>query len=198
MVLETYLMGLALAILNFLSPVHHPRVVLPGWDETSSQRADRYLDIANDVSVVANEMCDGHKACAVSTVYMVLGIAWHESGFAPDVDLGNCYRGVDGRGRRCDGGRSHSMWQLQCMNGSQTCEEGRVFDTDRRAAIHEAIRRMWRSLKACSFSRNEERFAVYAGGGCKLPSAVEKSWELTAFIKKARQTPLDDVVDLSR
>lgn len=190
-----YLMGRALAVLLFLSPIGKPHEALPGWTETDDARLHRYYAIAADVAVVADEACKGNRACAVNAVHALLGVAWHESGFAPDVDVGPCYRGLDGKGPRCDGGNAYSMWQLHplgCAQGPHAGPCAEVADyADRRKAAREALRRMARSIRECrkaSVPRDEE-LAVYAGGGCKLPSAMRAARDLAAAIKRATRAP---------
>jgi hypothetical protein len=198
------IMARALAILLHLAPVTRAYEALPGWSETPVERLHRYYAIAADVSSVAIEVCHGNRACAMGAVTSALGIAWHESAFAPDVDLGPCYRGKDGKGPRCDGGNAHSMWQLHplsCVTGPHApknpdgtlkkCDEAVLYDTDRRAAAREAIRRIWRSKRACARAGvpPEEQLAIYAKGGCKLSGAAAISRELTAYIRKAAASP---------
>jgi hypothetical protein len=188
----------ALAVLLYLSPIGKPHEQLPGWAETPEARLRRYYSIALDTVVVADEVCRGNRACAVNVIHMALGVAWHESGFAPDVDLGPCYRGADGKGPRCDGGDAHSMWQLHpmsCVTGPNAppgpCAESVLYDTDRRAAMREALRRMWRSIRECQHALvpKEDWYAVYAGGGCKLSAAVLRSHELMGSIARAVRAP---------
>ena len=190
-------MARALAILLHLSPLSRTHEVLPGWEETPEQRLHRYYSIAADVSVVALEVCKGNVECAKRQVTAGLGVAWHESGFAPDVDLGPCYRGKDGKGQRCDGGNAYSMWQLRplgCATGPHAppgpCAEAVAF-RDRRVAFREAIKRMGRSQKECAriFAPKDEQLAVYSGGGCKLPMAIVRSRELFGCIRKAASAP---------
>lgn len=112
--MPTPLASLALSALLTLSPLSTPRESLPGWEETESARAARYASISEDVATAATDACgERGEGCRRWAVATLLGIAAHESGFAPDVDAGRCYRGRDGKGGRCDGGRAWSMWQLQ-------------------------------------------------------------------------------------
>jgi hypothetical protein len=195
---QFHVMARALAILLHLAPPAHAYEAIPGWHETPEERLHRYYAIASDVSTVALEVCRGNVSCAKHAVEHALGVAFHESAFAPDVDLGPCYRGKDGKGPRCDGGNAHSMWQLHpmgCVTGphapKEPCAEVVLYDTDRRAAVREALKRMARSRKECSrhFLPPEEQLAGYAGGGCKLPSAAKKARELDEYIKRAASSP---------
>lgn len=192
------LLARALAVLLHLSPIGQPHEALPGWGETDEARLRRYYAIASDVAYVADEACKGNRACAINMIHMGLGVAWHESGFMPDVDLGPCYLGRDGKGSRCDGGNAHSMWQLHplgCVTGPHAppgpCAEAVLYDTDRRAAFREAIKRMWRSIRECrrSLVPKEDQLAIYAGGGCRLQQSVLRSRELAACIQKAARAP---------
>ncbi len=171
-----------LAAILTISPLATPREVLPGWAERPEDRAARYQSIASDVATAATDACgergDGCRRWAVATL---IGIAWHESGFAPDVDAGRCYRGRDGKSQRCDGGRAWSLWQLQ--GGG---EEARLWATDRMAAAREALRRAGRSTNACRGKLPaEEALTAYAGGTCSGATARHRARELAADVRRA-------------
>lgn len=89
-----------LAAMLLLSPPERHRAP-PGWEETPEQARERYASIAEDIASVARNRIEAGA---------LLGVAWHESGFAADVDAGDCYLGWRGR---CDDGRAVSLWQLQ-------------------------------------------------------------------------------------
>lgn len=178
----------ALAVLHALSPLDRPREVLPGWAETRVERAARYESIAEDVADVAREACakaEHATACERWTVDILEAVAWHESGFAPDVDAGRCYRGKDGRGPRCDGGTAWSLWQIRTGG-----EEAAQFARDRKAAARAALRHLRRSLGACRALAPELRLSAYAGGRCTTTGrGAEASRELWAAIERARRVP---------
>lgn len=161
------LAALALAALVGLSPrpSAHP---LPGWDETPEDHRIRLERIADDVGAVARTPAE---------VAILVGIAWHESGIAPDVDAGACYR-ERGWSRRCDGGRAVSLWQLQ----SADPERLDVWRRDRRAAATEALRRALQSMRACQAG---PRLAMYAGGACHR--GHQAALELDESIRRARR-----------
>jgi len=186
----------ALAVLLFLSPVDRPRERLPGWDETNDQRLARYRSIAADVATVALAGCRGDAACARRSVHLLLGVAWHESGFAPDVDAGRCYRGRDGTNHRCDSGLAHSMWQLRpirCATGpaAPPCDEATRYDHDRQAAAAEALHRIFGSVRACQRvgAPRDHWLAIYAGGSCRGVLAQQRSRELHQAVARAERAP---------
>lgn len=162
------LSALALAALTGLSP--HPSAhPLPGWEETPEAHRGRLESIAADVGAVARTPVE---------VAVLVGIAWHESGFAPDVDAGRCYR-ERSWSRRCDGGRAVSLWQLQDADP----ERRELWRSSRRAAAGEALRRAVRSIRACGATGPS--LAMYAGGACHRGHAA--ALELDASIRRARR-----------
>ncbi len=177
----------ALAALLTLSPIGAPRETLPGWAETPEARAARYVSIASDIATAATDACgDRADSCRRWAVATLVGIAWHESGFAADVDAGQCYRGRDGKGPRCDGGRAWSLWQLQ--GGG---DEARLWATDRVAAAREALRRAARSANACRGKLPaEEALTAYAGGACSGDAARRRARELDAAVRQAARAAL--------
>ncbi|HSM93371.1 MAG TPA: hypothetical protein VLT47_10845 [Anaeromyxobacteraceae bacterium] len=153
--------ALALGALLALSPPDAPHMALPGWAETVEARRARYASFAEDVGAVVDRACrDRELGCSRWALAVLLGIAIHESGLAPDVDAGRCYRGSGFEGR-CDGGASVSVWQLRAGG-----EEAALYARDRRAAAREALRRAGRSWNACRRNPTAERLAAYAGGKC--------------------------------
>ena len=142
----------------------------------------RYVSIAVDVATAATDACgERGEACARHAAAVLVGIGWHESGLAPDVESPDgCYRGRDGKGPRCDGGRAATLWQMQ---GS--AEERALWLGDRVAAAREALRRAWRSVRACRSLPAEERLSAYAGGRCDGDVARKRARELDAAIRKA-------------
>lgn len=145
----------------------------PGWEETNEQAMARYDSIATDIASVARSRMEAAA---------LVGVAWHESGFAHDVDAGACYQAGAFKGR-CDGGRATSIFQLQ---GG----ESQKYKEDRRAATKEALHRMLQSRKACSMNSEPERLAAYAGGNCDLLSSKAASRGLYAAIQRAREKGL--------
>lgn len=178
---QAVLAAWALRVLLTLSPLTAPREALPGWAETPWERGVRYVAIASDVAAAADEACGSRgEGCRRWAVAVLLGVAWHESGFAADVDAGRCYRGRDGKGPRCDGGRAWGLWQMQ---GSG--DEGKAWARDRRAGAREALRRIGRSLRACRRLPREEALSAYAGGRCEGAEAARRARELHAAVTRA-------------
>lgn len=133
------------ALLMALSPPARAASLpqLPGWAETAEARESRYHDMAEDIAAVSGSASD-----AVALV----AIAWLESGFAPDVDAFQCYRGVDGRGTRCDGGHAKSIFQVHANVET------------RREAAELALRSVHRSRNACGGGLHG--LELYASGKC--------------------------------
>lgn len=173
---------LILAAIVSLSPPDGQRLAFPGFLESPEARAARYQSISADIATAATEACgDRGEGCARRAASVLLGIAWHESGFAPDTEsAGGCWRGRDGKGPRCDGGRAATLWQMQ---GS--AEERALWLGDRVAAAREALRRASRSTRACAKGPPEEALAVYASGRCDNAEGRKRARELHAAIARA-------------
>jgi hypothetical protein len=92
-----------------------------------------------------------------------VAVAYHESGFAPDVDLGPCYRGPRNDSPRCDGGLAVSMWQIRRV-GDDAAD---LFANMRKAAAA-ALKKIWHSAKRCvpRYGR-EAGLRAYASGSCE-------------------------------
>ncbi len=158
-----------LAILIALAPPARVHAA-PGWQEAPAAYTTRLGAIAEDIAAVSTNRIDAAA---------LVGVAWHESGFAADVDAGECYHAeVTGR---CDGGRAASLWQLQTANPDMH----EVFRTTRRAAAFEALARIHRSRTACRANVPTERLAAYAGGVCDLLAAKAAARGLDAAVRKA-------------
>lgn len=87
---------------------------------------------------------------------MLVAIAAHESGLAPDVDAGRCYRGP-GHRSRCDGGRAVSLWQIQGHP---------ELAGDRPAASKVALHLATRSMSSCSSRGPDAGLRAFASGTC--------------------------------
>lgn len=118
------------SLFTFLAPPERAAkaVSLPGWTETTEERSARYEAIAADLHAVvydpAIKPLFGGPEGRAKTAALLTALAFMESGFAPDVDKGPCYRGQRG-GKlhgRCDGGLSACMLQIRI--GSGTTAEG--------------------------------------------------------------------------
>lgn len=159
-----------LAALLLLSPParHRPP---PGWTETTGAAERRYASIAEDISATARNPTEA--------AYLI-GVSVHESGLYADVDAGACYR-LGSWASRCDSGRATSIFQLQDGDPERFLR----WRTDRRAAAREALRRIVRSLRACSASLPAERLAIYAGGTCHGTAARRTARSLDASVRRA-------------
>ncbi len=151
-------------MLAFAPPDRYaPLQALPGWDETPAQRTERYRSIAADLDAViaAEEPLFRGPSGRRRTAALLLAVAPHESGFAPDVDRGPCYRGRDGRSLRCDSGRAACLLQVR---GSP--EARRELFADRQRCFREGMALLRRSLGTCNQLPVEHRLAAYASGSC--------------------------------
>ncbi len=163
------LTSIILAALLSLAP--HARQRPPaGWEESPEAYEARMAWIAEDIAAAA----EGSRERAAK----LLGVAWHESGFAPDVDAGLCANEARGR---CDGGRAASLWQLQDRDPVRMMR----YRLDRRAAAREALRRIERSERLCGKNGPQEALAIYAGGVCDLLTVRAAARSLWASVERA-------------
>lgn len=152
----------------------------PGWEETAEARLERYVGIAGAAYRVAFDPGvapvypgkDGRK----KTASLLLGIAFAESGFAPDVDRGPCYRGKDGKGVRCDSGRSACLMQIQ-IGAGVTAEGWTQADlfADRERCFRAGLALVRKSFVACAKEGDGHALDAYATGVCGSIIAQAKS-----------------------
>lgn len=154
-----------------------------GWDvavhgphETAEERRDRYEAIAADAYLVAFDpdtkpIFTGPRGRA-ATAALLLAVAYHESGFAPDVDRGPCFRGGKKKGlsirSRCDGGRAACMLQVWVGRDGKTPEgwtKQDLFD-DRTKCFRAGLRGLRSSAGRCRKNAPDTFFAAYASGSC--------------------------------
>lgn len=140
--------------------------------ETAGERRERYQQIAEDVAAVSMETSAGARQQATTAAYLV-AVAWLESGFAKDVDVGPCAAARVRRGF-CDGGRAKTLWQLQAVEGWP----------ERREAARTAVRMMRRSFRACSALPVTERLTAYAAGICNSRSGKVRSRERVVLAER--------------
>lgn len=155
---------------------------LPGWEETALQKQERYEQIANALYEVAYDpntkpLFVGGTGRA-STAATVLAIAFFESGFAHDVDVGPCYRGKPGTPffKRCDGGLAVGLMQVrvdgdttsQLMHGVEGLTRAEVF-SDRKSMFRIGLHMVRKSFAACRKYGEDWSLNVYASGSCKYP-----------------------------
>lgn len=143
----------------------------PGWQETVEQRRERYEGIAAAVREVAYDpderpVFGGAKGRA-RTAALLLAIAWHESGFARDVDLGPCWRGRANDSPRCDFGRATCLLQIHTRDG-KTREGWTPAEllADRTKCIRAGLHLVQSSFSACRANPPRHRLAAFASGRC--------------------------------
>ena len=166
----------------------------PGHEETAEQKIERYKSIAQDLYDVVYDpevepVYPGSKGRARTALLMV-AIAFHESGFAHDVDIGPCYRGRDGQSARCDHGRSACIMQMH-IGGGTTPEgytQAELF-ADRKKCLRSALARIRSSMGECKALDEKHRLNAYASGVCTRGD--EQSEELASFVEKfAARVPM--------
>jgi hypothetical protein len=139
--------------------------------ETAEERAERYRDIAEDVAHVAAESSRTELGAA-RAARLLVAIAWHESGFAKDVDLGPCAPGRVKKGG-CDSGRARGLWQIQAYEVPTRRDGARL-----------ALRLARRSITACRKLPREAQLAAYAAGTCASKAGQARSAELWAMVRR--------------
>lgn len=166
---------------------------LPGYEETVEEKQVRYESFASDLYEVVYDpsvkpLFGGKKGRAM-TAATILGVAFHESGFAHDVDKGPCYRGRNGRDVRCDGGMSACVMQIKLGAGTTTLRshgfEGLTqadLFRDRKLCFRVGLHLIRRSFVACSKQGPEGKLNAYASGVCTL--GLDKSKELLAIVRR--------------
>lgn len=143
---------------------------LPGWEETAQERTERYESIARDLYRVLEKepaLFPGEQG-KHRTAAWILGVAFMESGFAKDVDVGPCYRGSKKYAGRCDSGRSACMLQLM-VSGGTTHEGYSKADlfADRTKCFTSGLRRMRKSMDNCvKLGGPEAALSQFASGSC--------------------------------
>ena len=152
---------------------------LPGYEETADEKTERYRSIAEDLYRVVYDseiqpLFGGPKARA-HTAALVLGVAFHESGFAKDVDVGPCYVGKVRGITRCDGGRSACLMQI-LLDHRKTPEGWSQADlfADRTKCFRAGLGQLRKSMTACSSLPADYQLSAYATGVCGRGFAVSK------------------------
>lgn len=181
MLATTHLAAWILSLLTIMLPPERYASIptYPEAAETTEERQARYADIAWDIATVSVESSATERG-QKRTAAVLLGIAWHESGFAKDVDMGPCAPARLANGG-CDSektkygfvGRAKSLWQI------------RNFEVpDRKSGARIALRLVRRSLTACRRLPQEAQLAAYASGTCESPRGQKASRELWAMVKR--------------
>lgn len=162
-----------LAMMVSLSPPERAATTeaFPGWEETVAERRERFVAIASDLEAVVwdpetKPIFRGPNGRA-KTAALIMAVAWHESGFARDVDLGPCWRGRRGDGTRCDSGRAACLMQIHADRGT-TPEGWTLADlfADRKKCFRAGLRLLRSSFGQCKANPWEHRLAAFASGRC--------------------------------
>ena len=148
-----------LAVMLQLAPPERARAAAPGFEETVEERTARYGEIARDIVEVVVDKGRVPGFSSVETIALVVAVAHHESGFAADIDAGECFRGVDPK--RCDSGRAICILQVHAFAGATANEL-----KDRRTCIASAVYKLRASANMCRTNAPADRFAAYGSGSC--------------------------------
>lgn len=174
---------------------------LPGYEETVEQKEARYQQIATELYEVAFDPATvplfGGPHGRRNTAATLLAVAFHESGFARDTDIGPCYRGKGKLAHRCDDGFSACMMQVRV--GDETTADGwRKADlfADRHKCFRAGLRLVRKSLRACGDKYGRDHWlTAYASGTCTNSMGQLRSRELTgqarAFLLRPGPTEPD-------
>lgn len=160
-------MSLSAAVLGVMLSMPSARAV-PGHAESEDTRRERYASIAADIAAVSS---------GASDAAVLLGVTYHESGWAPDVDAGRCYRGP-GWEARCDAGRAVCIAQLQLPREAR--EEAR---TDRRACLRRGLAAARQSVARCRSAAPAHRYAGLSGSCAR---GLAGSRRIHALIERMR------------
>ena len=177
---------LALLLLG-IACTHAPPETRPRYEghvESIGETIERYAEIAQTVVRVSDTEPPPPGFTRRQGAAILLGMAIGESGLARDADVGPCYRGANGTNKRCDSGRSVSMWQVWApvpfeWRGEMVDQE-RLFN-DRELAARIAYQRIRVSLTACAKLAPAYRLSMYGSGECYEMEGAAVRW---AFIQK--------------
>ena len=111
-----------------------------------------------------------------NTAVMMLSVAWHESGFRRDVDLG------EGSRSRGDNGASCTIWQFNLGTKGRTRDGWTCSDlyADRTKAARSALGVLRSSMSMCGSLAPEFRLSAYTAGRCEDGQEQSRSRVLTA------------------
>ena len=148
--------------LAFIFSIAPPRA---GRGELIEEAVARYEQIAADAVAVAYDsttppLFAGRDGRA-KTAALLLSVAFHESGFRKDVDLGI------GPRARGDSGQSWCLMQIK-IGGGRTLEgwSGAELVRDRRLCFAAGLSAIRRSFVACRANPTSERLNAYTSGSC--------------------------------
>lgn len=165
-----------------------PKMVKLSWvTETEAEMTARYDQASKDLATVVTDPAEepiwpGPNG-RLATARLLLAIAWHESGFMRDADVGPC----DQKGARCDHGRSFCMAQIQVGTG-KTAEgwTGQDLFQDRTKCFRAALHLVRKSFHACEAQPEVYRLAAYASGMCDRLSGQARSREIMVLYGRIR------------
>jgi hypothetical protein len=164
----------------------------PEAAETREHGEERYREIAQAVVDVTYDpeeapLYGGKKARAL-TALTVLSVAFYESGFRKDVDLGL------GRHARGDAGGSHCLMQRHIGHG-KTAEgwDGADLVADRTKCLRAGLHHIRLSMRACRKLALVDRLSVYTSGRCMADEPGARARMQTAWTWASRfSVPKDD------
>ncbi len=150
-----------------LSTVPPGKLVRPAAAvETPEEGRARYAQVARTIAEVAFDPAEAPifrmNGGREQTAALLLAVAFYESSWRRDVDLGI------GPSAFGDHGRSCGMWQAHIGKGT-TLEGWTCADllADRKKAVRAALAQMRRSANACRRKPITEWLNVYASGTCE-------------------------------
>lgn len=155
--------------------------------ETETEMRVRYDHFSKDSVTVtldpAEEPIYPGPYARVATTRLLLAIAWHESGFMKDADVGPC----DQKGSRCDHGRSFCAAQIQVGSGT-TAEgwSGPDLFHDRTKCFRAALHLVRKSFFACQSQPELFKLAAYASGMCDRIFGQARSREIMVLYGRIR------------
>lgn len=186
--MQELLISHIVALMVMLAPPERPHFV-PEAMETRDQAMVRYQEIAqalvDTVYDPANAPLYSGKYGRERTTSLLLTIAYFESGFRRDVDLG-LGRARLSRSGWNDQGRSWCMMQLNLgkktvdgvEDSADTTEEGwtgRELLADRRKCFTAGLGVLRKSLRACRHLPWDQQLAGYASGSCEKGAAASRT-----------------------
>lgn len=177
----------ALALMLAWQPTGRSRY--RGAVETNVEAQARYEAIARAALTVA---FDPEEAPVLGsrerTAVLLLSVAYFESGFRRDIDLGGEEK--DGEWEwfplaRGDGGRSYCMMQMQIGQGeTEQGWTGRELVGDRVKCFRAGLAHMRRSVNACRALPREDWLSAYTTGECSRGEYASQRRILKALAAK--------------
>lgn len=157
----------------------------PWRGEPRDETVARYKQIAEDAVAVAydptSEALFGGTDGRARTAALMLAVAFHESGFRRDVDLGI------GPRARGDSGQSWCLMQIM-VGGGRTIEgwTGHDLVHNRRHCFASGLGAIRRSFIACRNNSRYELLNAYTSGSCSRGASQSRDRMTSAFQWVAR------------